>query len=98
MSRLIIVSNRLPVSVSRGNNDEINYHQSVGGVATGIASLADTKDRLWFGWPGLADDYLTPDNKYHIQMGLKEKGCHPVHLSSKDITGFYSGFCKILAV
>jgi trehalose 6-phosphate synthase/phosphatase len=92
MSRLIIVSNRLPVSVSRGNNDEINYHQSVGGVATGIASLADAKDRLWFGWPGLADDYLTPDNKYHIQVGLKEKGCHPVHLSSKDITEFYSGF------
>ena len=38
MSRLIIVSNRLPVSVSR-KKDKIHYHQSVGGVATGIASL-----------------------------------------------------------
>jgi trehalose 6-phosphate synthase/phosphatase len=91
MSRLIIVSNRLPVSVSR-KKDEIHYHQSVGGVATGIASLTDAKDSLWFGWPGLAEDYLTPDNKHHIQMGLSEKGCHPVHLSSKDITEFYSGF------
>lgn len=91
MSRLIIVSNRLPVRVHI-NEDEVTYHHSVGGVATGISSLAGAKDRVWFGWPGLPDDFISPENKRKIQTGLNEKGCHPVHLSSKDITEFYSGF------
>lgn len=91
MSRLIIVSNRLPVNISI-NENEIAYHDSVGGVATGISSLSEPKERLWFGWPGLPDDYLTPDNKHQITEGLNGKGCHPVFLSSKDVDDFYCGF------
>lgn len=48
MSRLVIVSNRLPVSINRQDGKFI-YTDSVGSVATGTASLSEPKERLWFG-------------------------------------------------
>jgi len=91
MSKLIIVSNRLPVTVSRAGG-KINLRPSVGGVATGMSSLSEPEKRLWFGWPGLADDKLTPEVEQDVGRKLYELNCHPVFLSAKDVRGFYSGF------
>ncbi len=91
MSKLIIVSNRLPVTVTKYGG-KVSYHQSVGGVATGMSSLSEPEERIWFGWPGLSRDKLTPEHKKEISDGLNERGCYPVMLSTKDIRGFYSGF------
>ena len=91
MSRLIIVSNRLPVSTSRQKGKCV-YTESVGGVATGISSLTEPEERLWFGWPGLPSDRLQSEDQIHITSELNNKGCHPVFLSNKHIRDFYSGF------
>lgn len=91
MSRLVIVSNRLPASVSR-QKDKFVFTESVGGVATGISSLTKPKERLWFGWPGLPNDRLKDTDHAQITEELNKKGCHPVFLSSKHIQDFYSGF------
>lgn len=91
MKRLIIISNRLPVSIAR-EKGEFSYTESVGGVATGISSLSEPRQRLWFGWPGLPSDRLKIDDKKKIAEGLNERGCEPVFLSNKDINEFYSGF------
>ena len=48
MSRLIIISNRLPVSISKHKGNYV-YNESIGGVATGISSLSEPNDRLWVG-------------------------------------------------
>jgi trehalose 6-phosphate synthase/phosphatase len=82
MSRLIIVTNRLPVSVV----------PSVGGVATGIASLEAPKQRLWFGWPGVPSDKLTAEHKQQIIDGLKKHTCYPVFLSNAEVRDYYLGF------
>lgn len=91
MSRLVIISNRLPVSITKEKGQFV-YTESVGGVATGIASLDEPKDRLWFGWPGLPSNRLRPGDEQHITRELNGKGCHPVFLSNNDIRDFYSGF------
>ena len=91
MSRLIIVSNRLPVSVAK-QKDGFIYNESVGGVATGISSLSEPKERLWFGWPGIPSNHLTPDSRNQITKELNNRGCHPVFLSNQNIRDFYSGF------
>jgi trehalose 6-phosphate synthase/phosphatase len=91
MSRLIIVSNRLPVTVTQ-KGDHFEYQYSVGGVATGIASLEKPAQRLWFGWPGLASEGLTAENKTAISEGLLDYGSSPVFLSEQDIEDFYLGF------
>lgn len=91
MSRLIIVSNRLPVNVSKQKGKFI-FNESVGGVATGISSLAEPKERLWFGWPGITSDKLDSGEKADITDQLSQKGCRPVFLTKNDYRGFYAGF------
>ncbi len=91
MSRLIIVSNRLPVSISR-QKGEFVFSESVGGLATGMSSLEHPKDRLWFGWPGIPNNKLRSEDRVEISRELKSKENYPVFLSSKNIRDFYSGF------
>lgn len=91
MARLAIISNRLPVSISKRKGEFI-YSESVGGVATGIASLEESKDRLWFGWPGISSDKLIKAEKEEITENLQDRGCVPVFVGSKAFRGFYSGF------
>ena len=76
MSRLIIISNRLPISIAK-QKGKFLYTESVGGVATGIASLSEPKKRFWFGWPGLPSDRLKPKDRSQIADELHKKGCHP---------------------
>jgi len=91
MDRLIIVSNRLPVNISRQKGKYV-YTESVGGVATGISSLSKPKQWLWFGWPGLPSDRLDSIDQIEITKELNNKDYHPVFLSNKNIRDFYSGF------
>lgn len=91
MSRLIIVSNRLPVSVAR-QSDSLSFQPSVGGVATGIASLESPKERLWFGWPGIASDKLSSEHKKEVARGVGQHGCRPIFLSSAEVRNYYFGF------
>ena len=91
MSRLIIISNRLPVSVIKQKGKFV-YEESVGGVATGIASLDKPKDRLWFGWAGIPADKLKETDQTQITKDLEKIGCCPVFLNNRDIRDFYSGF------
>lgn len=91
MSRLVIVSNRLPVSVAR-QADSLSFQPSVGGVATGIASLEEPKERIWIGWPGIASDRLGTDHKQQIARGLEKHGCKPVFLSGAEMRDYYFGF------
>ncbi len=90
-SRLIIVSNRLPVNISKTDTGFV-YQESVGGVATGIAALETPINRIWFGWPGLDQDSLTPEDQGVIANELDRRGCFPVHLTRQHIDEFYSGF------
>ncbi len=93
MSRLLVVSNRLPISVTkRGNN--LDFQPSVGGLATGLASCRDSHTSWWIGWPGIAKDKISAQQKEDIICRLKEHSCHSVFLSAKDVRNFYHGFCN----
>jgi len=86
---LYIISNRLPLKVSKAENEFI-YERSEGGLATGLGSLQDFTDRHWIGWPGIFSD----DEKDKAEIGsvmLKEK-FHPVFLSEEQIVNYYEGY------
>jgi len=53
MNRLLIVSNRLPVSIQK-RKGELHFSRSVGGVATGLASFYESYNSVWVGWPGVS--------------------------------------------
>jgi len=50
--RLLVVSNRLPVSVVR-RDGRIHYESSSGGLATALSSLGGFARQVWTGWSGL---------------------------------------------
>lgn len=89
--KMIIVSNRLPVSVSRADG-KLHFSPSDGGLATGINSLDKSADSVWVGWPGIASDDLTASEEKHITNELKKYGCHPVFLTKNEVELYYSGY------
>ncbi|MCR9289121.1 MAG: bifunctional alpha,alpha-trehalose-phosphate synthase (UDP-forming)/trehalose-phosphatase [Bacteroidetes bacterium] len=89
MSRLIIISNRLPVTIDK-KHGELFYHPSAGGLATGLASLDASIERLWIGWPGVP--IKNAKQKEDIKIDLEKDSLIPVFLSKKDIELYYEGF------
>ena len=93
MGRLLIVSNRLPVNVTKRANT-LHFQPSVGGLATGLSSFRKSYQSWWVGWPGIATDKISEHQKQQISNKLKEENCDAVFLSAKDIQNFYHGFCN----
>lgn len=93
MSRLLIVSNRLPVSITKVDG-QLHYKRSVGGVATGLSSLKTPVETFWIGWPGIARDELTPEDEQAISGQLTREQCSGVHLSAQAVEEYYLGFCN----
>ena len=91
MNRVLIVSNRLPVSVVE-KDGQLLFHRSVGGVATGLSSLETPVETHWIGWPGIARDGLSPAQVSQIDEHLAKETCSAVHLSREDEQEYYLGF------
>ena len=87
---LVIVSNKLPVTVSR-KNSKLVYESSAGGLATAMSSL-NHSDMIWVGWPYIASDDLTDDEKHEIEEELAKYNCYPVHLTAEQVELFYEGY------
>ena len=91
MNRLLIVSNRLPVSVKK-RGESLGFQPSPGGLATGVSSLQNTYKLKWIGWPGIAAEKLKPEEKKDIKKQLIKSNYCPVFLSQKEIDNYYTGF------
>ncbi len=92
MPRIVIVSNRLPVSFVR-KGKSFNLKPSVGGLSTGVGSLLQKSyEVVWVGWPGVAIEKITTPERDKIKKQLHDKNFYPVYLSQSNIDNFYSGF------
>ncbi|MDO8690272.1 MAG: bifunctional alpha,alpha-trehalose-phosphate synthase (UDP-forming)/trehalose-phosphatase [Dehalococcoidia bacterium] len=97
--RLLIVSNRLPVTVAR-EAEKLSFRPSVGGLVTGfngyVRSLQDSTSKvtgyLWAGWPGAA---VSDQEKTLVRKRLLKKfNCYPVFIPVESMDEFYLGFCN----
>ncbi len=91
MERIILVSNRLPVTVEK-RKGELQYHHSAGGLATGLDSVYNKGNSLWIGWPGINHENASSEEKKQIQEKLAQRNCAPVFLSRDNIDKYYNGF------
>ena len=87
MERLLIVSNRLPITVQE-RRGELQVEPSVGGLATGLSSWYKSSNSLWIGWPGVAGKEIEKD----VEARLLSEDCYPVPLSEHDVEAYYHGF------
>ncbi|MFP4663443.1 MAG: bifunctional alpha,alpha-trehalose-phosphate synthase (UDP-forming)/trehalose-phosphatase [Bacteroidales bacterium] len=91
MGRIIIISNRLPVSLDfEGKN--VTASQGIGGLATGMKSVHENNDSLWFGWPRYMPEELSPEKLKQTEQVLSDNKCAPVYLTEEDIDNYYYGF------
>lgn len=85
-SNLILVSNRLPVTVKR-TQGAIERVRSSGGLVSAFEPVLEDRGGLWVGWPGTElrdDETLTdPDDPFEIV---------PVHIPRGEVRGYYNGF------
>ncbi len=91
MSRLIIVSNRLPVSATR-KEGKLDLVRSVGGLATGLGSFYKNYQSSWLGWPGVTLEEISDSERSTLRSALQKENCYPVFLGEKDLEEFYFGF------
>jgi trehalose 6-phosphate synthase/phosphatase len=67
----------------------------MGGLATGLSGLKKKGESLWIGWPGLASDDLSKEDRKEITAILKrDYNSVPVDLTREDLDTFYYGFCN----
>lgn len=91
MPHVIILSNRLPVSVKK-DNGKLEFYPSLGGLATGLSSYIKDSKNKWIGWPGIASDELTQADRQRIVDELAKHNCSPVFLTKREVDSFYNGY------
>ncbi len=94
--RLIIVSNRIPVSIVQ-RDGKPRLGKSNGGLVTGLNSYlhnppknAPFRDYRWFGWNGTDTKKITPE----IVRQISQQKLVGVPLEKKEVEDFYNGFCN----
>ncbi|KAF2338015.1 MAG: bifunctional alpha,alpha-trehalose-phosphate synthase (UDP-forming)/trehalose-phosphatase [Flavobacterium nitrogenifigens] len=96
--RLIIVSNRLPITIDRSNKS--GFKRSIGGLVTGILSyinkiksgVSEFEDYLWIGWAGKS---IIESEQEAIKREYKENYKYvPIFLDEKVQKGFYEEYCN----
>jgi trehalose 6-phosphate synthase/phosphatase len=95
--KLVIVSNRLPISI-REDDGKLQFAESPGGLASGLRSYLNSprrtppSDYVWVGWPGGS---VRPELHDEAARRCREEySALPVFLSAEDTEAFYEGFCN----
>ena len=90
MPRVLIVSNRLPVTV-RADADGVEVQPSVGGVATGLRGPHERSGGLWIGWTGLEDPLPEKDQPV-LDAQLAALRLVEVPLTHEEVQRYYESY------
>ncbi|GAK62236.1 glycosyltransferase family 20 protein [Moesziomyces antarcticus] len=89
---LIVVSNRLPVTIKVDPSVPGGYTFSLssGGLVSALSGCKKTMNFTWIGWPGLS---VPPKDEEYIEKRLREEySCQPVWISDEIADRHYNGF------
>lgn len=88
MSRIILVSNRLPIGISTDESGNLTASRSNGGLATALSSLFENQESLWVGWTGLRR-HLKPAELTELNL---PDTIVPINLTDAEITHYYDRY------
>jgi trehalose 6-phosphate synthase/phosphatase len=86
-ARVLIVSNRLPVTVHL-DGEATRVETSVGGLATGLRRVHEGAGNSWIGWPGPTWK-LDELRRAEVDRQLGEHRVIPVSLTEEQVQTFY---------
>ncbi|CAM9020191.1 glycosyltransferase family 20 protein [Wickerhamomyces anomalus NRRL Y-366-8] len=87
---VLVVSNRIPVTLKKTEDGQYQYNMSSGGLVTALQGLKKTSTFQWFGWPG----WEVPEkDQAKVTKDLDEKfNASPVFLNDDVAELHYNGF------
>jgi trehalose 6-phosphate synthase len=94
-NRLIIVSNRLPIMVSKAEDGQWRSEPASGGLVTALGAVLHDRGGLWIGWPGTTEEDACelPELLSSVTEGTNYS-FKPVVLTAAERDRFYLGFAN----
>ena len=91
-TRLINVSNRLPIVIDKDGED-LRLQRASGGLATAVEAMWKGRAGIWVGWSGIDDDPRLPEV---LAQASRERQyqMRSVSLTAEEISKFYNGFAN----
>lgn len=92
--RLVVISNRLPLSLYKDGDGWKTRHSS-GGLVTALGPVIKDRGGLWIGWTGTArEDLSLKDLKIILGPASREIGYRliPILLNREEVDNYYHGF------
>lgn len=87
--QLLVVSNRLPLSLKRVGAGKYQSSTSSGGLVTSLSGISESIGFQWFGWTGLE---IPEDEQEEVQKLLAERNAVPIFLNQELANNHYNGF------
>lgn len=87
---LVVVSNRLPVTITKDSQGEYHFEMSSGGLVSALSGFKKSHSFTWIGWPGF---FIPPKDRPHVDQRLMEEySCQAVYLDDDVADRHYNGF------
>ena len=88
--RLLVVSNRLPITITKDAHGEYHFKMSSGGLVSALSGCKKTMSFTWIGWPGF---FIPPKDRPLVDRRLMEEySCQAVYLDDDLADAHYNGF------
>ncbi|KAI9842220.1 MAG: Trehalose-6-P synthase/phosphatase complex synthase subunit [Thelocarpon superellum] len=89
-SRLLLVSNRLPITIKRSDDGKYDFSMSSGGLVSGLSGLKKSTTFQWYGWPG---QEVPEDEVSMVEKRLKDEyNAVPIFIDDELADRHYNGF------
>jgi trehalose 6-phosphate synthase len=92
-ARLLLISNRIPVSVNRSNDGKYDFSASSGGLVTGLSGLKKSTSFQWYGWPGIE---VPQNEEQEVTTRLRDEyNSVPIYMDKDLSDRYYNGFSSM---
>jgi trehalose 6-phosphate synthase len=88
--RLVIVSNRLPLSLKKTDGGSYESSLSSGGLVTALSGISSSTNVRWFGWPGT--NIENEEERKTAQAALEDKDAVGIFLDEELAHKHYNEF------
>lgn len=90
LGHLIVVANRLPVTISKDASGNYHFKMSSGGLVSALTGFKKSLNFTWIGWPGF---FIPPKDRPLVDKRLMEEySCQAVYLEDDIADRHYNGF------
>lgn len=87
---LIVVSNRLPITITKDAQGEYHFKMSSGGLVSALSGTKKSMSFTWIGWPGF---FIPPKDRPIVDNRLMDEySCQAVYLDDDVADRHYNGF------